>query len=232
MNNKSLLWDSDYDVALLSSTGEPDPKYPSGQIIAGCDEAGRGCLAGPVVAAAVILPEDYAIEGLDDSKKLTSQQREKLRFQIEDKALAWAVGFASNHEIDRINILNATFLAMHRAISCLSVKPSLLLIDGNRFLNYPEITHRCIVKGDSRIASISAASVLAKTYRDALMKSIHLLYPHFLWDRNKGYPTSEHLLAIRNNGITSWHRKTFTGCRALGLPFDDIQAINKNKGNK
>ena len=180
-----------------------------GRIEAGCDEAGRGCLAGPVYAAAVILPADFENELMNDSKKLTEKQRYELRPIIEQQALAWAVGIVDNHEIDRVNILNASFLAMHRAVGQLSLMPQHLLIDGNRFNAYPEIKHTCIVKGDGKFLSIAAASVLAKTYRDDFMKKIHLEYPQFDWLKNKGYPTLYHRKVVREIGITSYHRKTF-----------------------
>lgn len=221
MKEKLMLWGIDNEVDFRTLTDDSHSKHTSGQIIAGCDEAGRGCIAGPVVAAAVILSNNCVIEGLNDSKQLTSHQREKLRPEIQTKSLAWAVGFASNHEIDRLNILKATFLAMHRAVSNLRINPDLLLVDGNRFQNFSETPHRCIIKGDATVAQISAASVLAKTYRDDLMKSLHCYYPNFLWDRNKGYPTRQHLLAIRTHGTSSWHRKTFTPCFCYELPFDE-----------
>jgi ribonuclease HII len=183
-----------------------------GRIEAGCDEAGRGCLAGPVFAAAVILPENFENELLNDSKKLTEKQRYALRPVIESQALAFAVGIVDNHEIDRINILNASFLAMHRAIDQLLLKPEHLLIDGNRFKAYPEISHTCIVKGDGQYLSIAAASILAKTYRDDYMNALHQEFPRFDWSKNKGYPTLHHRKVIRETGITSYHRKTFGQC--------------------
>ncbi len=176
---------------------------------AGCDEAGRGCLAGPVVAAAVILPPKFKNTILDDSKKLTEKKRYALREIIEKEALAWAVGIVSPEEIDKINILNASFLAMHRAIDQLKVKPEQLLIDGNRFNPYNNIPHHCIIKGDGKYLAIAAASVLAKTYRDDLMLELHEKYPNYDWNSNKGYPTKKHRLAIREFGITPHHRKTF-----------------------
>ncbi len=176
---------------------------------AGCDEAGRGCLAGPVVAAAVILPPKFKNSILDDSKKLSEKKRYALREIIEKEALAWAVGIVSPEEIDKINILNASFLAMHRAIDQLKVKPEQLLIDGNRFNSYNNTPHHCIIKGDGKYLAIAAASVLAKTYRDDLMLELHENYPNYDWDSNKGYPTKKHRLAIRENGITPHHRKTF-----------------------
>lgn len=181
-----------------------------GRLEAGCDEAGRGCLAGPVFAAAVILPEDFNNEFLNDSKKLTEKQRYELRPVIEREALAFAVGIVDNHEIDRINILNASFLAMHRAIDQLSLKPEFLLIDGNRFKAYPQIQHACIVKGDGKYLSIAAASILAKTYRDDYMEKIDVEFPVFNWKQNKGYPTLHHRKMVQQFGITTYHRKTFS----------------------
>lgn len=183
-----------------------------GRIEAGCDEAGRGCLAGPVYAAAVILPANFENELLNDSKKLTEKQRYALRPVIESQALAFAVGIVDNHEIDRINILNASFLAMHRAIDQLLLKPEHLLIDGNRFKAYQEISHTCIVKGDGKFLSIAAASILAKTYRDDFMNTIHQEFHRYDWLKNKGYPTRHHRKVIRETGITSYHRKTFGQC--------------------
>ena len=180
-----------------------------GRVEAGCDEAGRGCLAGPVFAAAVILPGDFDNELLDDSKKLTEKQRYELRQLIESKSLAFAVGIADNHEIDQINILNASFLAMHRAIDQLKIKPEYLLIDGNRFKKYPGISHTCIIKGDGKYLSIAAASVLAKTYRDDYMNIIHQEFPQYNWSKNKGYPTLLHRQVIHKTGITCYNRKTF-----------------------
>lgn len=180
-----------------------------GRIEAGCDEAGRGCLAGPVFAAAVILPEDFENELLNDSKKLTGKQRYALRPIIEQQALAFAVGIVDNHEIDRINILNASFLAMHRAVAQLSVLPKHLLIDGNRFKAYRDIPHTCIIKGDGKFLPIAAASILAKTYRDDYMDAIHQEFPQYNWLKNKGYPTLHHRMAVRQIGITPYHRITF-----------------------
>ncbi len=181
-----------------------------GRIEAGCDEAGRGCLAGAVFAAAVILSSDFFNEELNDSKQLSEKKRYALRLIIEEEALAWAVGIVTPEEIDRINILNASFLAMHRAIDQLKVKPDHLLIDGNRFNPYPEIKHTTVVKGDGKYLSIAAASVLAKTYRDDYMAELDRLYPDYSWKENKGYPTLAHREAIRRSGITVYHRKTFT----------------------
>jgi len=176
---------------------------------AGCDEAGRGCLAGPVFAAAVILPPGFECEALNDSKQLTGKQRYALRPVIEKEALAWAVGVVSNNEIDRINILKASFLAMHRAVEQLKVAPQHLLIDGNRFTPYEGIPHTCIIKGDGKYLSIAAASVLAKTYRDDFMLEIHEKYPVYGWNRNKGYPTVEHRRALMRHGSTPHHRMSF-----------------------
>lgn len=184
--------------------------HTRGSLEAGCDEAGRGCLAGPVVAAAVILPEKVRLPGLNDSKRLTEAQRERLRPLIEKHALAWSVAHATVEEIDRINILRASFLAMHRAIDGLVTRPGLLLIDGNRFVPYFGITHSCIIQGDGKFRSIAAASVLAKTHRDELMRAMHAQHPHFNWAVNKGYPTFEHRAAIAAHGPTGHHRMSFT----------------------
>jgi len=185
------------------------PYLQEGRIEAGCDEAGRGCLAGPVFAAAVILPISFENDLLNDSKQLTEKQRYALRPLIEREALSFAVGIVDNHEIDRINILNASFLAMHRAIDQLILKPEYLLIDGNRFKAYPQIQHTCIVKGDGKFLSIAAASILAKTYRDDYMEVIHREFPMFDWKQNKGYPTLFHRKMVQQFGITSYHRKSF-----------------------
>ena len=176
---------------------------------AGCDEAGRGCLAGPVVAAAVILPHDFYHPFLNDSKQLTEKKREVLRPIIEKEAIAYGVSFVDHNEIDKVNILNASFAAMHRAIDQLQVKPSLLLIDGNRFNPYPNLPHECMIKGDGRFASIAAASILAKTYRDDFMQKIHAEYPMYNWGKNKGYPTKEHRIAIKIHGASAYHRNSF-----------------------
>jgi ribonuclease HII len=178
-------------------------------IEAGCDEAGRGCLAGPVFAAAVILPPGYTNPDLNDSKKLTARQRESMRLVIGKDAVAWAVASVDHQTIDRINILNASILAMHLAIEKLSVQPQLILADGNRFHSYPGIPHRCIIKGDATYMSIAAASILAKTYRDDFMLSLDRMYPQYGWKTNKGYPTEAHRNAIGQWGITSFHRKSF-----------------------
>ena len=178
-------------------------------IEAGCDEAGRGCLAGPVYAAAVILPSDFQNPYLDDSKKLSEELRNELRPLIEEKAVCWAVSWASPEEIDRVNILNASFLAMHRAISKLKIEPELLLIDGNRFRKYSTVEHRTIIGGDGIYMSIAAASILAKTYRDDYMVSLHQKYPHYCWQTNKGYGTEKHRAAIFEHGYSEHHRKSF-----------------------
>ena len=176
---------------------------------AGCDEAGRGCLAGSVYAAAVVLPKDFRNEMLNDSKQLTEKQRYALREVIEREALAWAVGIVTPEEIDKINILKASFLAMHRAIDGLKVRPQHLLIDGNRFTKYAGVPHSTVVKGDGKYLSIAAASILAKTYRDDYMNRLHEEYPYYDWNHNKGYPTKKHRDAIREHGTTPYHRMTF-----------------------
>ena len=180
-----------------------------GRLEAGCDEAGRGCLAGPVTAAAVILPEDFHNDLLNDSKQLTERQRDILRPIIEREAIAWAVAFVSPQEIDEINILKASFTAMHRAIDQLKVRPEALLIDGNRFIKYHDLPHNCIVKGDGKMMSIAAASVLAKTHRDEYMYRIAKDFPQYAWEKNKGYPTPAHREAIEKYGTTPHHRMTF-----------------------
>ncbi|HIY49674.1 MAG TPA: ribonuclease HII [Candidatus Barnesiella excrementavium] len=185
------------------------PYMNGGVVEAGCDEAGRGCLAGAVYAAAVILPPDFRNELLNDSKKLSEKQRYALRPLIEEAALAWAVGIVTPEEIDRINILNASFLAMHRAIEQLTVTPQHLLIDGNRFKPYPGITHTCVVKGDGKYEAIAAASILAKTYRDDYMNELHEKYPLYDWKSNKGYPTKAHRAAIAQYGPSPYHRLSF-----------------------
>lgn len=179
------------------------------RIEAGCDEAGRGCLAGPVVAAAVILPSNWKNKDLNDSKKLTEKKRNILRSIIEKEAIAYSVSFIDHQEIDKINILNASFKAMHIAIGNLNIKPQHLLIDGNRFNPYTNIQHTCIVKGDSKYASIAAASILAKTYRDEYMLKLHDNFPSYDWNSNKGYPTKKHRNAIELHGMTPYHRQSF-----------------------
>jgi len=193
--------------------------YTDNLVEAGCDEAGRGCLAGPVYAAAVILPKNYNHPTLNDSKKLNIKQREILRKEIEKDAICWAVGICTNDEIDEINILNASFLAMHRAITDLKTIPEFILVDGNRFNPYKKIEHKCIVKGDSKYLSIAAASVLAKTYRDEYMAGIHNEFPYYDWDKNMGYPTKNHKLSIAQYGITKYHRKSFRLNEQLKIRF-------------
>lgn len=178
-------------------------------IEAGCDEAGRGCLSGPVFAAAAILPKNYENGLLNDSKKLNEKQRYLLRESIEKDAISWAIAMVSPEEIDRINILKASFLAMHRALDTLSIRPESLLIDGNRFTPYKGISHHCIIKGDGKFMSIAAASILAKTYRDDYMLEIHKSFPYFAWNENKGYPTIKHRNAIAEYGACEYHRKSF-----------------------
>ena len=185
-------------------------KYDDHSIEAGCDEAGRGCLAGPVFAAAVILPDNFSNELLNDSKQLSEKQRAGLRPIIEREALAWAVASVDNHEIDKINILNASILAMHRALDQLKVRPGHIIVDGNRFKKYRDIPHLCIVKGDGKYMSIAAASVLAKTHRDEYMENLHALFPVYNWKKNKGYPTQEHRKGIEQAGVTEFHRTSFT----------------------
>lgn len=191
----------------------------SGRIEAGCDEAGRGCLAGPVAAAAVILPPDFKNELLNDSKQLSERQRNLLRPIIEREALAWCVVMVEPKEIDRINILNASITGMHRAVDGLSIRPEHLLIDGNKFRPYPDIPHTTIVKGDGKYMSIAAASVLAKTHRDELMLRLAEEYPQYLWSKNKGYPTKDHREAILRHGLSPYHRRTFGPCLQPSL-FD------------
>ena len=179
------------------------------EIEAGCDEAGRGCLAGPVFAAAVILPTNFRHKELNDSKQISESKRKEFREIIEEKALAWAVAKVMAPEIDQVNILNASFLAMHRSVDQLTLKPTSLLIDGNRFNAYQNIPHHCIIKGDGKFLSIAAASILAKTYRDEYMEALAEEYPQYSWKSNKGYPTKTHREAIRQHGITDYHRKSF-----------------------
>ena len=203
--------------------------YYKGKIEAGCDEAGRGCLAGSVYAAAVIFPEDYQNDELNDSKQLTDKKRHQLRTIIERDAIAWAVGIVTPEEIDKINILNASFLAMHRALDQLKVRPEAVIVDGNRFKPYtpPQseggkpLPHTCIVKGDGKYLSIAAASILAKTYRDDYMDRLAEEYPQYDWQSNKGYPTKKHREAIRQFGITPYHRKSYNllGDGQLEIPF-------------
>jgi len=183
--------------------------HTRGILEAGCDEAGRGCIAGPVFAAAVILPPGYKNPALDDSKKLSARHRSQLKEVVEAEALSFAVGMVDEKEIDSINILNASFLAMHRALKQLRIKPGHLLIDGNRFKTYYEVPHTCIIKGDGKYASIAAASILAKTCRDEFMGKLHQEYPIYGWDRNMGYPTKQHRQALLKHGPSPYHRRSF-----------------------
>jgi ribonuclease HII len=182
----------------------------AGIVEAGCDEAGRGCLAGPVFAAAVILGWDFENKEIDDSKKLTEMKRDRLRRTIEKEAMAWSVASVDNLEIDRVNILNASILAMHKAIAGLQLKPEMLLIDGNKFKPYGEIPHKCIIKGDAKFMSIAAASILAKTHRDEYMIGLASRYPEYGWETNKGYPTLLHRMAIARLGLTPFHRLSYS----------------------
>ncbi len=197
--------------------------YYEGKVEAGCDEAGRGCLAGSVYAAAVIFPENYQNEDLNDSKQLTDKRRKLLREIIERDAVAWAVGIVTPEEIDRINILNASILAMHRALDQLKVRPEAIIVDGNRFKPYQKLPHTTIVKGDGKYLSIAAASILAKTYRDDYMDALAEEYPQYDWLSNKGYPTKKHRDAIRQYGMTPYHRKSFNllGDGQLSFDFQD-----------
>lgn len=198
--------------------------YYEGKIEAGCDEAGRGCLAGSVYAAAVILPDDYQNELLNDSKQLTEKKRYQLREIIERDAVAWAVGIVTPDEIDKINILNASILAMHRALDQLKVRPEAVIVDGNRFKPYQQLPHTTIVKGDGKYLAIAAASILAKTYRDDYMNDLAKEYPQYDWFSNKGYPTKKHRDAIRQYGITPYHRKSYNllGDGQLSLDFGEF----------
>jgi ribonuclease HII len=193
--------------------------HTPGLIEAGCDEAGRGCLAGPVVAAAVVLPKNWSHPILNDSKQLTESQRKKLRFVIEKEALSFAVSFVDEKEIDKINILNASITAMQRAVSNLNIRPEQLLIDGNRFHPFEDIPFHCIIKGDGKYLSIAAASVLAKTYRDEFMEKLHGKFPYYSWNTNKGYPTKAHREAIIQKGTTKYHRQSF---RLYPLPKQGV----------
>lgn len=199
------------------------PHYYSNLIEAGCDEAGRGCLAGSVYAAAVILPRDYDNPLLNDSKKLTEKRRKDLRDQIVRDAVAWAVGVVTPEEIDKINILNASFLAMHRALDQLAVRPEAVIVDGNRFNPYRDLPYTTIVKGDGKYQSIAAASILAKTFRDEYMDSLANEYPYYDWRKNKGYPTKAHREGIRDHGPSPYHRMSFNliGATQLELNFDE-----------
>lgn len=183
--------------------------YSNNWIEAGCDEAGRGCLSGPVCAAAVILPKKFSHTVLNDSKKISKKIRHILKEEIQETVLTYAVAMVDNQEIDEINILNASILAMHKALANLKIAPELVLVDGNKFKPYNNIPYQCIIGGDSKYLSIAAASILAKTYRDDYMKDIHLRYPHYQWDKNKGYPTKEHIQAIHTYGYSPFHRHSF-----------------------
>ena len=183
--------------------------FTKDKIEVGVDEVGRGCLAGPVVAAAVILPENYSSDLLNDSKKLTEKKRLLLDDIIKNEAVSWAIAEVDNHEIDKINILNASFLAMHKAMNKLDQIPEFILVDGNRFIPYKEIPYECVVKGDGKFLSIAAASILAKNYRDKLMSDLAEKHPHYGWERNAGYPTKQHREGIKKFGITDYHRKSF-----------------------
>lgn len=198
--------------------------YYEGKVEAGCDEAGRGCLAGSVYAAAVILPSDYQNDLLNDSKQLTEKKRYQLREIIQRDAVAWAVGIVSPDEIDKINILNASILAMHRALDQLKVRPEAIIVDGNKFKPYQNLPHTTIVKGDGKYLSIAAASILAKTYRDDYMNELAKEYPQYDWLSNKGYPTKKHRDAIRQYGITPYHRKSYNllGTEELSLDFGEF----------
>ena len=195
------------------------PYHTAGCIEAGCDEAGRGCLAGSVYAAAVILPPDYRNEALNDSKQLSKRQRDALRVEIERDAISWAVGVCTAEEIDRMNILRCSILAMHRALDALTLRPEHIIVDGNRFRPYGDTPYDTIVKGDGKYLSIAAASILAKTHRDEYMLHLHEEFPYYGWDRNAGYPTLEHRRAIMEHGITPYHRRTFNLLGAYGGLF-------------
>lgn len=194
--------------------------YFDGKIEAGCDEAGRGCLAGSVYAAAVILPDGYNNPALNDSKKLTDAKRKQLRTEIERDAVAWAVGIVTAEEIDKINILRASFLAMHRALDLLKVRPEAIIVDGNRFVPYQNLPYATIVKGDGKYQAIAAASILAKTYRDDYMDALAEEYPYYDWKKNKGYPTKAHREGIRLHGISPYHRKSYNLLGTGQLTFD------------
>lgn len=198
-------------------------KYQNVKPEAGCDEAGRGCLCGPVFAAAVILPDNFSNGLLNDSKQLSEKNRNLLRPIIEKEALAWAVASLDNHEIDEINILNASIAAMHKALDMLALRPEFIIVDGNRFKPYGSVAHQCIVKGDGKYMSIAAASILAKTHRDEYMEDLDKLFPHYNWKQNKGYPTQEHRDKIKQLGITDFHRKSFNLADAqLKLNFEEL----------
>jgi len=207
--NSRMPVDGNWDIDLKKQKEKLKGNFSGFMYECGCDEAGRGCLAGPVVAAAVILPSNFFCPLLNDSKQLTELQRDSLRPIIEKEALAWAVAEVSNEEIDEVNILNASIMAMHRAMDKLEIRPEFIIVDGNRFKPYGIIPYQTIVKGDSKYLSIAAASVLAKTHRDELMMRLHSEFPVYSWDKNKAYPTMKHRAAIRSNGTTPFHRLTF-----------------------
>jgi len=207
--NSRMPVDGNWDIDLKKQKEKLKGNFSGFMYECGCDEAGRGCLAGPVVAAAVILPSNFFCPLLNDSKQLTELQRDSLRPIIEKEALAWAVAEVSNEEIDEVNILNASIMAMHRAMDKLEIRPEFIIVDGNRFKPYGIIPYQTIVKGDSKYLSIAAASVLAKTHRDELMMRLHSEFPVYSWDKNKAYPTMKHRATIRSNGTTPFHRLTF-----------------------
>jgi len=217
---------SESDVLLFDDETDLKGNFSKFRFECGCDEAGRGCLAGPVVAAAVILPLDFVCPLLNDSKQLTEKERDTLRPIIEKEALAWAVAEVDNHEIDEINILNASILAMHRAIDQLTIRPEFIIVDGNKFKPYADIHHQTIVKGDSKYLSIAAASILAKTYRDEIMQQLHDEFPVYDWDKNKAYPTPKHRSGIRKHGTTSYHRMSYD---LLGDRKAEAKAMKKAK---
>ena len=217
---------SESDVLLFEDETGLKGNFSKFRFECGCDEAGRGCLAGPVVAAAVILPLDFVCPLLNDSKQLTEKERDTLRPIIEKEALAWAVAEVDNHEIDEINILNASILAMHRAIDKLTIRPEFIIVDGNKFKPYADIHHQTIVKGDSKYLSIAAASILAKTYRDEIMQQLHDEFPVYDWDKNKAYPTPKHRSGIRKHGTTSYHRMSYD---LLGDRKAEAKAMKKAK---
>jgi ribonuclease HII len=207
-------------------------RFQKEAVEAGCDEAGRGCLAGPVFAAAVILPSKFYHHLLNDSKQVAEENRYKLRKVIEKKAIAFAVGVVDNDEIDSINILNASFKAMHLALDQLPQQPGLLLIDGNRFNRYKDIPHQCIIQGDGKFSAIAAASILAKTYRDDYMRQLHTEFPHYKWHSNKGYATREHCRAIEEHGLCKYHRKSFDIKAAQLDLFEDQEVMMINESYK
>lgn len=207
--------------------GKLKPYFERGRLEAGCDEAGRGCLAGPVFAAAVILPLGFRCPGLNDSKKLLPEERDEYRILIEKNAIAWSVASIEAPVIDRINILRASIQAMHNALRALTVRPEFILVDGNRFYPYEDICHACVIQGDGRYRSIAAASVLAKTHRDEYMRSRHWTYPHYGWDHNKGYPTEFHRAVIAEHGVTPEHRMTFRHCTITQLDLFEVEMFEE-----